>query len=125
MKIRAFAAAIVAAVLGLGGSLVVGSPAYAAMADCTAYTNVVCLTDTANWGGRVWRQTAAQIPNCRNFGSDFNDRASLAANRYNGSVGYYLYANENCTGASLYVESWRYKVLSEWNCDNKESSIMP
>jgi len=123
MKIRAVAGAVVAAMVGITGTIFVGSPASAAIADCTAYENVVCLTENADWTGRVWRQTQEQVGNCTNFGSDFNNKASLAANRYRGSVGFWLYDGANCTGARLYIESWRYHVLSEDHFDNKASSI--
>jgi hypothetical protein len=66
--------AIVAAVLF--GTTV---PAQAAYSDCAAWANTVCFHQYTDYTGQVWRQTPAQIGDCKNMGT-FNDKASTAFN---------------------------------------------
>jgi hypothetical protein len=124
MRIRSKLAAIAAVTVGIAGSVFVASPAMAAFSDCVSYLDTICLTQNSDWTGRVWRQLPEQIVGCRKFSADgFDNMASTVMNSTKSSVAVWLYDANNCTGASVYVNSGQYGTLSPWGFDNKPSSI--
>lgn len=82
-------ATLAAAAIGTTTALSVGAPAQAALSDCTAYSNVVCLWKYSQAGGSIWRQLYTQIPatTCRKLSeSGWNNSVSYARNNTPGII---------------------------------------
>lgn len=102
------------------------SPAQAALSDCTAYSNVVCLWQNGAAGGGIWRQTTAQVPTvgCRPL-TEAGWNNTVTTVRLQSSLGYVLrlYDTSNCTGT--YVEAFQNLTYdftgNPWN--NRISSV--
>ena len=117
---------MVLAVLGTVGSAFVASPAQANIADCGNYPGTICLVQNGDWTGQIWRQYPDQIEGCRNLSREnFNDKATIAVNNTPGQVILYLYANANCTGRRVVVDSGYAAFLARLSpsFDNMASSV--
>jgi hypothetical protein len=120
MKFRTKITAALAVVLGIASISFTASPAMASPADCN-YDGTVCLVENADWTGRVWRQFPSQIIDCRNLEPDFNDKATIAVNNTDSSIGLILYEHANCQGEQVFVVSGQYATFYEFN--DKASSV--
>lgn len=100
------AAAVVAVALA-AGTLVAPTPARAAITDCTAHADVVCLFEHNDYTGRVWRQRPSQIVGCRSLVPDgFNDKPSSWYNQTKNSFSkheFHFWEHANCTGRHWWI----------------------
>ncbi|MEU7902574.1 hypothetical protein [Actinoplanes sp. NPDC049118] len=126
MNFRIKATAALAISMSFATSIVAATPALASEADCLPYHGTICLTDGADFGGRVWRQTVSQINGCRRMSADnFDNKASTALNNTFGDGVLFMYNTNNCTGDYIALasrEATKFRGDDAW-LNNRVSSI--
>lgn len=122
-KILAALALMVAMVTG---SFAVGAPAQAALSDCTAYSNVICMWKYSQAQGSIWRQTDTQVPTvgCRAITeSGWNNAVNTVRLQTTRNQLLQVFDSSNCSGNYVTVYRNFTYDLTGTGWEDKASSI--